>query len=206
MSGLLKGWTSCLFVWFDSFRPINNLSVIKGQVFLGRTSTKLELMFLLKDTTQWRRWGSNPVGLVAKRVSQKTDQSKNRILKYLENSKFMTESRPLVFVQCHVFLTSVWFFSHNDYGMLGRHQYDNWAVAWDFQQCGILTCVDSDEPLQPPLKLTYSKWCSASSLTIMEYSSEWQRFWSDCAYAQADLRLCRSHIPLCWKSHALAQL
>ena len=24
---------------------------------------------------------------------------------------------------------------------------DIWAVAWDFQQCGILTCVDSDEPL-----------------------------------------------------------
>ena len=48
------------FVWFDSLRPINNLSVIKGRVFLGWTSTKLGLMFLLKDTTQWRRWGSNP--------------------------------------------------------------------------------------------------------------------------------------------------
>ena len=50
----------CLFVWFDSLHPINNLSVIKGRVFLGWTSTKLGLMFLLKDTTQWRRWGSNP--------------------------------------------------------------------------------------------------------------------------------------------------
>ena len=29
---------------------------------------------------------------------------------------------------------------------------------------------------------------------------------SDCAYAQADLRLCWSHIPHCWKSHALAQM
>ena len=48
------------FVWFDSSHPINNLSVIKGRVFLGWTSTKLGLMFLLKDTTQWRRWGSNP--------------------------------------------------------------------------------------------------------------------------------------------------
>ena len=52
--------TCFLFVWFDSLRPINNLSVIKGRVFLGWTSTKLGLMFLLKDTTQWRRWGSNP--------------------------------------------------------------------------------------------------------------------------------------------------
>ena len=49
-----------LYVWFDSLRPINNLSVINGRVFLGWTSTKLELMFLLKETTQWRRWGSNP--------------------------------------------------------------------------------------------------------------------------------------------------
>ena len=49
-----------LFVWFDSLRPINNLSVLKRRVFLGWTSTKLGLMFLLKDTTQWRRWGSNP--------------------------------------------------------------------------------------------------------------------------------------------------
>ena len=45
---------------FDSLRPINNLSVIKGRVLLGWTSTKLGLMFLLKGTMQWHRWGSNP--------------------------------------------------------------------------------------------------------------------------------------------------
>ena len=50
----------CVFVWFDSLRPINNISVINGRVFLGWTSTKLGFMFLLKDTTQWRQWGSNP--------------------------------------------------------------------------------------------------------------------------------------------------
>ena len=52
------------FIWFGSLGPINNLSVIKGRVFLGWISTKLGLMFLLKDTTQWRRWGSNlwPLG------------------------------------------------------------------------------------------------------------------------------------------------
>ena len=37
------------------------------------------------------------------------------------------------------------------------------ALACDFQQCGILTIVDSDEPLQPPFKLRNSKWCSVSS-------------------------------------------
>ena len=36
------------------------------------------------------------------------------------------------------------------------------AIACDFQQCGILTCVDSDEPLQPPLKLRNSKTYSVS--------------------------------------------
>ena len=34
------------FVWFDSLRPINNLSVIKGQIFLGWTSTKLRINVL----------------------------------------------------------------------------------------------------------------------------------------------------------------
>ena len=65
-NSLNPDWAKCrarsliLFVWFDSLRPINNVSVIKGRVFLGWTSTKLGLMFLLKDTTQWCRWGSNP--------------------------------------------------------------------------------------------------------------------------------------------------
>ena len=80
------------------------------------------------------------------------------------------------------------------------------ASAWDFQQCSILTCVDSDELLQHPFKLRNSKWCSVSSLTIIEYSNDQQRLWSDCAHAQADLRLCWSHIPHCWKSHVMAQL
>ena len=42
----------------------------------------------------------------------------------------------------------------------------------DFQQCGILTCVDSDGPLQPPFKLRISIWCSVSSVIIIEYSSD----------------------------------
>ena len=41
---------SC-FVLSDSLHPINNLSDIKGRVLLDWTSTKLELMWLLKDTT-----------------------------------------------------------------------------------------------------------------------------------------------------------
>ena len=32
-----------------------------------------------------------------------------------------------------------------------------WHVACDFQQCGILISVDSDEPVQPPFKLRNAK-------------------------------------------------
>ena len=35
-----------LFVWFDTLRPLNNLSVKQRRVFLGWTSTKLGKMFL----------------------------------------------------------------------------------------------------------------------------------------------------------------
>ena len=49
-----------LFVWFDSLRPISNLSVIKGQIFLGWTSTKLGLMCLAQEHHEWLWWGSNP--------------------------------------------------------------------------------------------------------------------------------------------------
>ena len=62
-----------------------------------------------------------------------------------------------------------------------------------------LARIDSDEPLQPPSKLRNSKCCSSSSLTVIEYWGDQQRLWSDCAYAQADLRFCWSHIPHCWK-------
>ena len=33
-----------------------------------------------------------------------------------------------------------------------------WAVSCDFQQCGILTGIDSDKPVQPPFKLRHSKY------------------------------------------------
>ena len=81
-----------------------------------------------------------------------------------------------------------------------------WAATCDYQQCGVLTSVDSDEPMQPPFKLRNSQWCSISSLTLIKYFGDYQRLWSDCAYAQADLRLCLSHIPHCWKSHVAAQM
>ena len=58
--------------------------------------------------------------------------------------------------------------------------------------------------MQPPFKLRYSKSRSVSSLTVVKYSSNKRRLGSGCAYAQAGLSLCWSHIPHCWKSHATA--
>ena len=40
------------------------------------------------------------------------------------------------------------------------------AATCDFQQCGILTSVGSDEPVQPPFELRNSKYCSVSSLKL----------------------------------------
>ena len=41
------------------------------------------------------------------------------------------------------------------------------ATTCDFQQCGVLTSVDSDEPVHPPFKLRNSKCYSVSSLTVI---------------------------------------
>ena len=48
---------------------------------------------------------------------------------------------------------------------------NKWAVTCDFQQCVILTSVGSNKHVQPPFKLTHSKWCSVGRLRAIEYSS-----------------------------------
>ena len=45
------------------------------------------------------------------------------------------------------------------------------ATTRDFQQFGIMTSVDSDEPVQSPVRLRNSKLRSFSSFTVIEYSS-----------------------------------
>ena len=74
-----------------------------------------------------------------------------------------------------------------------------WALTCDFQQCGILTSVDSDEPVQPPFKLRNPKSCSVSSQTLQDYQATTKGS-DQTAYAQAGLSLCWLHIPYCWKS------
>ena len=40
------------------------------------------------------------------------------------------------------------------------------ATPRDFPQCGVLTCVDSDQPVQPHFKRRNSKCCSVRSFTV----------------------------------------
>ena len=61
---------------------------------------------------------------------------------------------------------SVWF---------GKIAFGKTSEPWHVIS-NILTSVNSDEPMQPPFKLRNSKWCSVSSLTVREYSSNKQRF------------------------------
>ena len=81
-----------------------------------------------------------------------------------------------------------------------------WVAICDFQQGGKVTSVDSDEPVQPALNLRNSKCYSVSNLTVIEYSSDKHRPWSDCEYAQPDLSLCWLHIPHGTTSHVAAHL
>ena len=130
---------------------------------------------------------------------------KQQIATYL-HMQYASNSKLLHTCTCNTLQTASWFASCTCNRLQTANwfaSYDNWAVTCDFQLCGILTYVDSASAA--PFKLRNSKWCSVSSLTIIEYSINQQRLWSVCAYAQADLRLCWSHIPHCWKSHALAQ-
>ena len=46
------------------------------------------------------------------------------------------------------------------------------AVTRDFQQCGNLTSVATDKPVQPLYNLGISKHCSVSSLRLIESSSD----------------------------------
>ena len=70
---------------------------------------------------------------------------------------------------------------------------------WHFDMCRLRRASAASF-----LKPRNSKWCSVNSLTVIEYSNAQRRLCSDCAYAQADLRLCWSHIPHFLKYHALA--
>ena len=63
----------------------------------------------------------------------------------------------------------IWRFLAN--GILITHFKQIWALTCDFQQCGMLTYVDSNKPVHPTFKLRNSKWYSVGSLILIEYPS-----------------------------------
>ena len=115
---------------------------------------------------------------------------------------------------------------------LGRHWQNNqlitnvmttvWPMTLDFRYKSGLKCPKFKNSTQikviilrhdmefPTIwnfdKFRNSKWWSVSSVRVIEYSSDQLRLPSDCAYAQAGLRLCWSHISHCWKSQVAVQI
>ena len=62
-----------------------------------------------------------------------------------------------------VILVAVSLYMSKDIDEMGKPVPFDMSLTGDFQRCGILTSVDSDEPVQPPFRLRNLKWCSVSS-------------------------------------------
>ena len=77
-------------------------------------------------------------------------------------------------------------------------------VTYVIQQCGILTCVDLYEPMQPPFKLRKTQNDVRSELNSHRKYKQLAKALISLCVAQAGLNLCWSHIPHCWKSHVTA--
>ena len=78
-----------------------------------------------------------------------------------------------------------------------------WDMTCDFQQCGILTSVDSHEPVQP-LK-------TPNDVQSIAYICNSHRIFKRLAKALTRLRVCAGWsealiVAQCWKSHALAHI
>ena len=70
-------------------------------------------------------------------------------------------------------------------------------MTCDFQQCGILTSVDSDEPMQPifSLETPNNVQSVAKGVDKTARMRRLIRGYAGCTY-----------VPHCWKSHVTAQL
>ena len=71
--------------------------------------------------------------------SRKVDECSGKINRTLDSCTCMFKRMTLCF--------------YDMYQNLLNYEFRNCAVTCDFQQCGILTSVDSDEHVQPPFKL-----------------------------------------------------
>ena len=68
------------------------------------------------------------------------------------------------------------------------------ASSWENLSSGFATSVDSNRPAQPQMLGRGLKFQIQKLEVLYSLGSEQQRRWSDCMDAQADLRLCCSHM------------
>ena len=111
-----------------------------GPVLVPSSSNMIGLQFVLQ-------WGQ---------VTMRKWESK--FVLGMEKTSHPTSKPPL--------LTRVFHGCNGDtsWGILLGPGLQKWAATCDFQQCGILTWIDSNEPEHSPFKLRDSKCCSVSSL------------------------------------------
>ena len=69
-----------------------------------------------------------------------------------------------------------------------------------------VTRKDSDQPVYPPSIARVLVYASLDSLKAAEGTCDRRKLWSDCAYAQADLSLRRSHVSYCRFWHTLVHI
>ena len=85
----------CLFVWFDSLHPINNLSVMYGQVVLGWTSTKLGLMCLAQGHNAMTRVRLQPMAPRSWVKHSTTEPLRSRTRRLIRRSKLWLAGKGL---------------------------------------------------------------------------------------------------------------
>ena len=168
----------CIFVLIF-YVPVNNFSIMLGCAFLGWTSTKQRIkclaqvppMRLEPATIGSRVTYSNTEPLHSPLHSFKLCRLKFKISQNIEflSSNLKTCSMPLKninykwtgqlsFDKLEINQSKYYILPNS--GFWGQQAPKSWIKKWtatcDFHQCGILTSVDSDKPLQPPFKLRNS--------------------------------------------------
>ena len=140
-------------------------------------------------------YASNVIAMICTLSCNQHSISNNNCAKYEHNlSKIKEELVLQAFnLPLRVFYPNLWLSGHigeqkivfGDLHIINTHS--NVTESETFEPWHVISnnvaFVDSDEPVAHPFKLRHSKWCSVSSLTLIEYSSDQQRLWSDCAYA-----------------------
>ena len=81
-----------------------------------------------------------------------------------------------------------------------------WAASWQNQQNDCVPGEDPDQPGHLPSLIRVFAVRMKKAWVLSYPLSTQRRLWSDWANAQADLSLCRVHMPFCWFCYEAAQI